>query len=78
MLGSIIGLHSHPGAAVIPLELWIVLIIAIDHTLGSGTWRRSVSREWAQILSWSGIGVVLALGLAAMPLVQKPFIYFQF
>ncbi len=78
VLGSIIGLHSHPGAAVIPLELWIVLIIAIDHTLGSGTWRRSVSREWAQILSWSGIGVVLALGLAAMPLVQKPFIYFQF
>src|SRR5712691_11787424 len=33
VLGSIIGLRSHPGAAVTPLELWIVLIIAIDHTL---------------------------------------------
>jgi alginate O-acetyltransferase complex protein AlgI len=78
VLGSIIGLLPHPGAAIIPLELWIVLIIAIDHALGTGAWRISVSREWARILSWSGIGVVLALGLAAMPLVQKPFIYFQF
>ena len=78
VLGSIIGLHPHPGAAIIPLELWILLIIAIDHALGRGVWRRSPSRGWAQALSWSGMGVLLALGLAAMPLVQKPFIYFQF
>ena len=78
VLGSIVGLHAHPGAAIIPLELWVVLIIVIDHTLGSAAWRISVSREWARLLSWSGIGIVLALGLAAMPLVQKPFIYFQF
>jgi alginate O-acetyltransferase complex protein AlgI len=78
VLGSIIGLHTHPGAAVIPLELWIMLIIAIDHTLGSGVWRMSISHRWARPLSWSGVGVLLALGLATMPLVQKPFIYFQF
>jgi D-alanyl-lipoteichoic acid acyltransferase DltB (MBOAT superfamily) len=78
VLGSIIGLLSHPGAAITPLEPWIILIIAIDHTLGSGARRILVSREWARILSWSGIGIVLALGLAAMPLAQKPFIYFQF
>jgi alginate O-acetyltransferase complex protein AlgI len=78
VLSSIIGLHVHPGAAIIPLELWIILIIAIDHTLGGGVWRMAMARRWARTLSWSGVGVLLALGLATMPLVQKPFIYFQF
>jgi hypothetical protein len=32
----------------------------------------------ARALSWGGMGVLLASALAAMPLVQKPFIYFQF
>jgi len=30
------------------------------------------------MLAWSGLGAVFALGLASMPVVQKPFIYFQF
>jgi D-alanyl-lipoteichoic acid acyltransferase DltB (MBOAT superfamily) len=78
VLGSIVGLHPHPGAAIVPLEPWIVLIIAIDHTLGSGALRWSIPRGWAQALSWGGIGMLLALALATMPLVQRPFIYFQF
>src|SRR5439155_892317 len=32
----------------------------------------------AGALAWSGVGALFALGLAAMPVVQKPFIYFQF
>jgi len=32
----------------------------------------------ARSLAWSGLGALFALGLAAMPVVQKPFIYFQF
>jgi hypothetical protein len=29
-------------------------------------------------VSWGGIGTLLALALATMPLVQRPFMYFQF
>jgi D-alanyl-lipoteichoic acid acyltransferase DltB (MBOAT superfamily) len=78
VLGSIIGIYPHPGLAIAPVELCIVLIIAIDHALGSGGLRWSVPRQWAQALSWGGIGFLLALALAAMPLVHRPFIYFQF
>src|SRR6266446_2786104 len=78
VLGSIVGVHAHPGAAIVPLEPWILLIIAIDHTLGSGALRWSIPRGWARALSWGGIGMLLALALATMPLVQRPFIYFQF
>ena len=78
VLSSIVGLHPHPGTAIAPLELWIVLIIVIDHMLGRGALRCSIPRAWARALSWGSIGMLLALGLATMPLVQKPFIYFQF
>ena len=70
VLGSGVGLHPHPGVAVAPLELWILLIIAIDHVLGSGALRCAISGERARALSWDGIGMLLALGLAAMLLVQ--------
>jgi hypothetical protein len=52
--------------------------IGIDHTLGSVRLRLSLSPRWARSLAWSGLGALFALGLAAMPVVQKPFIYFQF
>jgi D-alanyl-lipoteichoic acid acyltransferase DltB (MBOAT superfamily) len=78
VLSSIAGLRAHPGVAIAPLEAWIALIIAIDHTLGSGALRCSIPRGWARPLSWGGIGMLLALGIATMPLVQRPFIYFQF
>jgi hypothetical protein len=78
VLAAIIGLRPHPGAAVPPVEGCILAVVGIDHTLGSARLRLSLSLRWAQVLAWSGLGAVFALGLAAMPVVQKPFIYFQF
>ena len=78
VLTGIVGLHAQPGATVAPVELWVLAIIAIDHALGSRTLRSSLPRGLAHALSWSGVGMLLALGLATMPLVQRPFIYFQF
>jgi hypothetical protein len=63
---------------VLPVEGWILAVIGIDHTLGSARLRLSLSPWWARSLAWSGLGALFALGLAAMPIVQKPFIYFQF
>jgi D-alanyl-lipoteichoic acid acyltransferase DltB (MBOAT superfamily) len=78
VLAAILGLRPHPGAAVLPVEGCILAIIGIDHTLGSTRLRLSLSPRWARALGWSGLGALSALGLAAMPVVQKPFIYFQF
>ena len=78
VLAAIFGLRPHPGAAVLPVEGYILAIIGIDHTLGSARFRLSLSPRWARALAWSGVGALFALGLAAMPVVQKPFIYFQF
>jgi hypothetical protein len=78
LLARILGLRPHPGAAIAPLELWIVAIVAIDHTLGSGAWRLQIPRHWARAVAWGGTGTLLAAGLAAMPLVRRPFIDFQF
>ena len=78
VLGAIVGLRPHPGAAVLPVEGCILAIIGIDHTLGRARLRLSLSPRWAGALAWTGVGVLFAIGLAAMPVVQKPFIYFQF
>ena len=78
VLAAIVGLQPHPGAGVLPVEGCILAIIGIDHTLGSARLRLSLSPQWARALAWSGVGALFALGLAAMPVVQKPFIYFQF
>jgi alginate O-acetyltransferase complex protein AlgI len=78
VLAAIVGLRPHPGAGVLPVEGCILAIIGIDHTLGSARLRLSLSPRWARALAWSGAGALFALGLAAMPVVQKPFIYFQF
>jgi hypothetical protein len=66
VLGGGVGLHPHPGVAVAPLEPWILLIIAIDHVLGSGALRCAIPGERARALSWGGIGMLLALGLATI------------
>jgi D-alanyl-lipoteichoic acid acyltransferase DltB (MBOAT superfamily) len=78
VFAAILGLRPHPGAVVLPVEGCILAIIGIDHTLGSARLRLSLSARWARALAWSGVGALFALGLAAMPVVQKPFIYFQF
>jgi KUP system potassium uptake protein len=78
VLAAILGLRPHPGAVVLLVEGCILAIIGIDHTLGSARLRLSLSARWARALAWSGVGALFALGLAAMPVVQKPFIYFQF
>ncbi len=78
LLAAIFGLRAHPGLPVLPVEGCILAIIAIDHLLGSTRLRLSLSPRWAGAFAWSGLGALFALGLAAMPVVQKPFIYFQF
>jgi hypothetical protein len=78
VLVAILGLRPHPGAAVLPVEGYILAVIAIDHTLGKARLSLSLSPRWARALAWSGLGALFAVGLAAMPVVQKPFIYFQF
>jgi alginate O-acetyltransferase complex protein AlgI len=78
VVAAILGLQSHPGATVLAVEGYILAIIAIDHTLGSARLRLSLSLGWARALAWSGLGALFALGLAVMPMAQKPFIYFQF
>jgi alginate O-acetyltransferase complex protein AlgI len=78
VLAAIFGLRDHPGLPVLPVEGCILAIIAIDHLLGSTRLRLSLSPRWAGAFAWSGLGALFALGLAAMPVVQKPFIYFQF
>jgi alginate O-acetyltransferase complex protein AlgI len=78
VLAAIFGLRPHPGAPVLPVEGCILAVIGIDHTLGSARLRLSLPPRWARALAWSGLGALFALGLAAMPVVQKPFIYFQF
>jgi alginate O-acetyltransferase complex protein AlgI len=78
VLAALLGLRPHPGAAVLPLEGCILAVIGIDHTLGSARLSLSLSPRWARALAWSGVGALFAVALAAMPVVQKPFIYFQF
>jgi D-alanyl-lipoteichoic acid acyltransferase DltB (MBOAT superfamily) len=78
VLAAIVGLRPHPGTGVLPVEGCILAIIGIDHTLGSARLRLSLSPRWARALAWSGVGALFALGFAAMPVVQKPFIYLQF
>ena len=39
VLAAILGLGPHPGAAVLPVEGWILAVIGIDHTLGSAPLR---------------------------------------
>ena len=78
VVAAILGVRSHPGLPVLPIEGCILAVIAIDHTLGSARVKLSLSPRWAGALAWGGVGALFALGLAAMPVVQKPFIYFQF
>ncbi len=78
VLAAILGLRPHPGVAVLPVEGCILAVIGIDHTLGNARLRLSLSPRWGRALAWSWLGALFALGLAAMPVVQKPFIYFQF
>jgi alginate O-acetyltransferase complex protein AlgI len=78
VLSAILGLRPHPGLAMLPVEGCILAVIGIDHTLRGARLRLSISPRWSRALAWSGLGAVFALGLAAMPIVQKPFIYFQF
>ena len=54
VLAAILGLRPHPGAAVLPVEGWILAVIGIDHTLGSARLRLSLSPRWARSLAWSG------------------------
>jgi hypothetical protein len=78
VVAAVLGLRPHPGAGMLPVEGYILAIIGIDHALGSARLWLSLSPRWAGALAWSGVGALFALALAAMPVVQKPFIYFQF
>jgi alginate O-acetyltransferase complex protein AlgI len=78
VIAAILGLLPHSGSAVVPVEGYVLVLIAIDHAIGSAHVTLSLSPNWTRALAWSGLGALFALGLAAMPTVQKPFIYFQF
>ena len=78
MLAALTGLRPHPGMAIPAFEGMILAIVAIDHALGPAHLRVARATRWSRQLAWGGIGALFALALAAMPLVQKPFIYFQF
>jgi D-alanyl-lipoteichoic acid acyltransferase DltB (MBOAT superfamily) len=78
VVAGILSVRPHPGLPVLPVEGCILAVIAIDHTLASARVKLSLSPRWAGALAWGGVGALFALGLAAMPIVQKPFIYFQF
>jgi alginate O-acetyltransferase complex protein AlgI len=78
VLAAITGLRPHQGAPVPALEGYILAVIAIDHTLGNIRLKVNLPLKWVPIIAWGGLGALFALGLAAMPVVQKPFIYFQF
>jgi D-alanyl-lipoteichoic acid acyltransferase DltB (MBOAT superfamily) len=78
VLAAISGLRAHPGLAVPAVEGYILAIIAIDHVVGSARFRSFQTLGRAQPLVWGGVGALMALALSAAPLVQKPFIYFQF
>jgi alginate O-acetyltransferase complex protein AlgI len=78
VLAAIFGLRAHPGLAIPPVEGYILAIIAIDHAVGSARFRSFQSLGRGRPLVWGGLGALMALALAAAPLVQKPFIYFQF
>jgi hypothetical protein len=60
------------------VEGCILAIIAIDHAIGSARFGSFQTFGRGQPLVWGGLGALMALALAAAPLVQKPFIYFQF
>jgi len=75
---AILGLRPHSGMTGLSVEGCILAVIVIDHTLSGARLRLSMSPRWIRMLAWSGLGAVFALGLASMPVVQKPFIYFQF
>jgi alginate O-acetyltransferase complex protein AlgI len=78
VLAAILGLHPHPGLALPAVEGYILAIIAIDHVVGSTRIKRFQTLGFGRPLVWGGLGALVALALAAAPLVQKPFIYFQF
>jgi hypothetical protein len=78
VIAAILGLRPHPGMAVLPVEGCILPVIGIDHTLRGARLRLSMPPRWTRMLAWSGLGALFALGLAAMSIVQKPFICFQF
>jgi alginate O-acetyltransferase complex protein AlgI len=78
VVAAILDLRPHPGMAVLPVEGCILAVIGIDHTLRGARLRLSLSPRWTRTLAWSGLGALFALALVAMPIVQKPFIYFQF
>jgi alginate O-acetyltransferase complex protein AlgI len=78
VLTAIFGLRPHPGATIMPAEGYVLAVVAIDHAIGSARLRSLGRVRRAQPLVWGGLGALMALALAAAPLVQKPFIYFQF
>ena len=78
VLTAILDPRAHPGLAAPAVEGYIVAIIAIDHAIGSARFRSFQTLGRGRPLVWGGLGALMALALAAAPLVQKPFIYFQF
>jgi alginate O-acetyltransferase complex protein AlgI len=78
VLKAMVGLR-HGGGRVLPtvLEMWIIAVVCADHLLRGAPYHRRPLASGHPIF-WIGIGALAAAALTLMPLVEKPFIYFQF
>ena len=78
VLKALVGLRHGTGITPQDAETWILLLIAADHLLGRFPPRPILAPAATRSIFWVGLGALAALVLTSLPLVQKPFLYFQF
>ncbi len=79
VLKAMAGLRHGSGLGL-PSALigWVIAVIGADHLLRRAPYRMRPVFASGRSIFWIGIGALAAAALTLMPLVEKPFIYFQF